>query len=97
MAEPEDPSAVGWYAPGPPPGAMGNAALDGKIDARGRPGDLRDLTRPRPGDSVVFVDRAGAERRFVVTEAAVYRREEDPSTGSSARRRRQSRVGHGRG
>jgi hypothetical protein len=79
MAEPEDPLAVGWYAPGPPPGALGNAALDGKVDVRGiGPAIFWDLARLRPGDGVVIVDRAGTARRFEVTETAIYRREDAP-------------------
>jgi hypothetical protein len=81
MAEPDDPGAVGWYAPGPPPGALGNAALDGKVDNRGTgPAIFWELARLQPGDNIVIVDRAGTARRFVVTETAVYRREEAPLT-----------------
>lgn len=81
MAEPDDPRAVGWYAPGPPPGAIGNAALAGKVDVRGSgPGIFWDLAQLWPGDGIVIVDRAGTALRFVVLETAVYRRAEAPLT-----------------
>jgi len=81
MAEAPDPWAVGWYAPGPPPGARGNAALAGAVDARGvGPAVFWELDRLRPGDTLIVVDQAGVARRFVVLENAVYRREGAPLT-----------------
>ena len=81
MAEPPDPWAVGWYAPGPPPGARGNAALAGAVDARGvGPAVFWELDRLRAGDVLVVVDAAGVARRFVVVENAVYLRDDAPLT-----------------
>ncbi len=81
MAEAPDPWAVGWYAPGPPPGALGNAALAGAVDARGvGPAIFWELDRLRAGDVLVVVDRAGVARRFVVVENAVYLRDDAPLT-----------------
>jgi len=81
MAEAPDPWAVGWYAPGPPPGALGNAALAGAVDAQGiGPAVFWDLDRLRPGDTLIVVDQAGVARRFVVLENAVYLRDDAPLT-----------------
>ncbi len=81
MAEAADPWAVGWYAPGPPPGARGNAALAGAVDAQGvGPAIFWELDRLRTGDVLVVVDQAGVARRFVVLENTVYRREDAPLT-----------------
>ncbi len=81
MAEPPDPWAVGWYAPGPPPGALGNAALAGAVDARGvGPAVFRELALLRPGDRIVVVDAAGVARRFAVLETVVYPRADTPLT-----------------
>ncbi len=81
MAESPDPWAVGWYAPGPPPGARGNAALAGAVDARGvGPAVFWELDRLRAGDVLVVVDAAGVARRFVVVENAVYLRDDAPLT-----------------
>ena len=81
MAEAADPWAVGWYAPGPPPGARGNAALAGAVDARGvGPAIFWELDRLRPGDTLIVVDQAGLARRFVVLENAVYLRDDAPLT-----------------
>ncbi len=81
MAEPPDPGAVGWYAPGPPPGARGNAALAGAVDAQGvGPAIFWELDRLRTGDVLVVVDAAGVARRFVVLENAVYLRDDAPLT-----------------
>ena len=81
MAEAADPWAVGWYAPGPPPGARGNAALAGAVDARGvGPAVFWELDRLRAGDVLVVVDAAGVARRFVVLENAVYLRDDAPLT-----------------
>ncbi len=81
MAEAADPWAVGWYAPGPPPGALGNAALAGAVDAQGiGPAVFWDLGLLRAGDVLVVVDQAGVARRFVVLENTVYRREDAPLT-----------------
>jgi hypothetical protein len=65
MAESPDPWAVGWYAPGPPPGA---------------PAVFWELDRLRAGDVLVVVDAAGVARRFVVLENAVYLRDDAPLT-----------------
>ena len=83
MDEPGDLVTVGWYAPGVPPGAVGNAVLDGKLDGvDGGPGVGRgvfwDLSLLRPGDLIVVVDEAGIPRRFRVLATAVYRREAAP-------------------
>ncbi len=86
LDEPDDLATVGWYAPGVPPGAVGNAVLDGKFDgADGEPGLKRgvfwDLSLLRPGDLIVVVDEAGTARRFRVLATAVYRREAAPLLG----------------
>jgi len=85
MDEPGDLRTVGWYAPGPPPGATGNAVIDGKLDGEPGPdGDRRgvffDLSLLRPGDLVVVLDAAGVARRFRVYDVRAYREADAPLT-----------------
>ncbi len=85
MGEPDDLATVGWYAPGPPPGAVGNAAIDGKVDGRdANSGDPRgvfwDLRFLAPGDLLIVVDEAGTARGFRVLGTEYYVREAAPLT-----------------
>jgi hypothetical protein len=85
MGEPDDLATVGWYAPGPPPGAVGNAAIDGKVDGRdANSGDPRGvfwgLRFLAPGDLLIVVDEAGTARGFRVLGTAYYVREAAPLT-----------------
>jgi len=85
MGERDDLATVGWYAPGPPPGAGGNAAIDGKVDGHdANGGDPRgvfwDLRFLAPGDLLVVVDEAGTARGFRVLGTEYYVREAAPLT-----------------
>jgi hypothetical protein len=67
LSAPDDPSAAGWFAGGPPPGASGPAVLAGHVDWAGVPGVFAELDAVGPGD-VVTVERAdGTVARFTVT------------------------------
>jgi Sortase domain len=52
-----DPDQVGWYRPGPRPGAPGPAVLIGHVDTRTGPAVFYRLQRLRPGDEILIVGR----------------------------------------
>lgn len=72
MATPTRPQDVAWYAPGPRPGAVGNAAIDGHLDTAAGPAVFRDLHVLRVGDRVAVIDRRGRRYTFAVTALRVY-------------------------
>jgi sortase (surface protein transpeptidase) len=61
-----DPDQVGWYRPGPRPGAPGPAVLIGHVDTRTGPAVFYRLQRLRPGDEILIGQRDGSTTRFVV-------------------------------
>ena len=73
MDVPSGPYTVGWYHFGSPPGAVGNAVIDGHVDYRGvGPAVFWRLRELAPGDTLVVVTEDGDERRFRVTEVVSY-------------------------
>ena len=73
MGVPAGAYTVGWYHFGSPPGAVGNAVINGHVDlASVGPAVFWRLRELRPGDTVVVVTEDGEERRFRVTEVVSY-------------------------
>jgi sortase (surface protein transpeptidase) len=73
MGTPRNPWNTAWYAPGPRPGQLGNAAIDGHVDYH----DVGEvvfwnLRRLAPGDEVLIVTDNGLTLRFVVRGSAMY-------------------------
>jgi sortase (surface protein transpeptidase) len=74
MESPRTAGETTWYAPGPRPGQVGNAAVAGHVDFAGvGPAVFWSLRSLAPGDAVWVIDDAGARRRFVVDSVEVYR------------------------
>ena len=57
---------VGWFSPGPLPGAPGDAVIDGHLDSTTGPAVFIHLAEVRLGDDVVVVFASGASRTFQV-------------------------------
>lgn len=72
-------SEVGWFAPGPRPGApFGSAVIAGHIDYAGEPGAFFRLREVQVGDLVSVTEADGAVRGYVVTERFQVPKEELP-------------------
>jgi sortase (surface protein transpeptidase) len=69
---------VGWYRYGPAPGSSGSAVLAAHVDYEGREGAFFRLRELRPGAEVEVTAKAGASRRFRVTEVVRYPKDELP-------------------
>lgn len=79
MDVPKGPWTVGWYAPGPPAGELGNAAMAGHVDYRSvGPAVFWRLRELAPGDEVIVHRADGSGRRFVVTGVRAYYTDDIP-------------------
>ncbi|MGP3970239.1 class F sortase [Streptomyces sp. 6N223] len=75
----DTPQAVGWYAGGPTPGAVGAAVLVGHVDTRSEPAVFYALSTLRPGDGVRVTRADGSTATFAVGEVEVIDRDDfDP-------------------
>ena len=96
MGVPDRPDVVGWYAPGPLPGARGNALLDGHVDWTNREtgipftGVFWELGALRPGAQVIISDGVN-EYTYLVTEKRRYYWD-DPQGASVLRATAQARI-----
>ena len=73
MDVPKDPMNVGWYEPGPRPGEMGSAVIDGHVDWwYGAPAVFPNLYKLKPGDKIMVQDELGATASFVVRRTQDY-------------------------
>ena len=72
MSPPSNYTDVAWFGPGPRPGAIGNAVINGHLDSKTGPAVFYDLDRLQPGDEIFVVTASGAELRFIVSESASY-------------------------
>ena len=72
MATPTGYEEVGWYAPGPAPGAAGRAVIAGHVDSQSGPAVFYDLERLQPGELVHVLAANGSELTFRVREALLY-------------------------
>lgn len=72
MGIPSNPFVVAWYSPGPRPGDVGNAVIDGHLDHPGGPGVFWNLGRLRSGDKILVQTDDGQWKTFVVTFSAEY-------------------------
>ncbi|MCC6628185.1 MAG: class F sortase [Chloroflexi bacterium] len=79
MESPATAWETAWYAPGPRPGQIGNAAIAGHVDFAGvGPAVFWSLRALDPGDAVWVIDDTGARRRFLIEIVADYRPAEAP-------------------
>jgi sortase (surface protein transpeptidase) len=79
MDTPKDPWDTAWYAPGPRPGQIGNAAIAGHVDYHNI-GEVVfwDLNKLVPGDEVFVDTDDGKTLRFVVTDSTYYEPDNAP-------------------
>lgn len=79
MEVPSEVDEVGWYRPGPAPGASGSAVLAGHVDdAAQGPGVFARIAEISPGHRVEVTGRDGATRAFRVVAREVWPKEEVP-------------------
>lgn len=62
---------VGWYSPGPSPGASGDAVIDGHVGLPGHPLVFSELARLGIGADVIVVLADGTRNRFLVTRIRI--------------------------
>ena len=73
MGTPPGPWTVGWYRLGPPPGAVGNATINGHVDFRGvGPAVFWELRHLAPGDRLTVLGADGVTRLFRVSAVEAY-------------------------
>ena len=80
LVPPADYGQAGWFAAGPPPGAVGPAVLAGHVDSRSGPAVFFRLEELTPGDQVVVTRSDGSQVPFTVTEVAAYPKTAFPTT-----------------
>lgn len=73
MDVPKDAMNTGWYEPGPRPGEIGSAVIDGHVNwFHGATAVFKDLHKVKPGDTVIVQDDAGSPILFIVREVRMY-------------------------
>lgn len=78
MDVPKNVMNTGWYEPGPRPGEIGSAVIDGHVNwFRGATAVFADLRKVKPGDAITVQDDAGSIISFVVREVRTYDAEAD--------------------
>lgn len=75
MESPATTWETAWYASGPRPGQVGNAAIAGHVDFAGvGPAVFWSLRALDPGDAVWVIDDTGARRRWSASSAIMPKR-----------------------
>jgi Sortase domain len=72
MQVPADFDRAGWFAGGPPPGAVGPAVIAGHVDSRTGPAVFFRLRELRQGDAVEVARADGTRLVFLVEQARSY-------------------------
>lgn len=72
MDNPKEAMEVGWYSPGPVPGALGSAVLAGHRGLKIGPAIFDNLDKINVGDEVKVLDENGLELVFKVREKRIY-------------------------
>jgi sortase (surface protein transpeptidase) len=76
---PRDPSAPGWFAPGPSPGQFGPAVIAGHVDSDNGPAVFYRLGHLRRGDHVKVTRQDGATANFVIDRVHSYQKTRFPT------------------
>jgi sortase (surface protein transpeptidase) len=76
---PQDPSAPGWFTPGPSPGQFGPAVIAGHVDSDEGPAVFYRLGELRPGDKVKVRRRDGSTAVFVIDRVHSYQKDQFPT------------------
>lgn len=70
---------VGWFSPGPAPGALGDAVIAGHVGLPGNPLIFSTLGRLRSGDQITVVGADGSRRNFAVQSAVSWPSDSHPT------------------
>jgi sortase (surface protein transpeptidase) len=76
---PADPSAPGWFTPGPSPGQFGPAVIAGHVDSDEGPAVFYRLGELRRGDHVNVGRRDGSTAVFVIDRVHSYLKDQFPT------------------
>jgi hypothetical protein len=76
---PQDPSAPGWFMPGPSPGQFGPAVIAGHVDSDEGPAVFYRLGQLRRGDKVKVIRQDGSTAVFVTDRVQSYQKDEFPT------------------
>ncbi|WP_338704021.1 class F sortase (plasmid) [Streptomyces sp. Q6] len=79
MQTPKDPARVGWYTPGPTPGARGPAVIAGHVTWNETKAVFFQLARLKAGDHVYVHRKDGSTARFTVSRTEQYAKKDFPS------------------
>lgn len=76
---PNDPSAPGWFTPGPTPGQLGPAVIAGHVDSTTGPAVFYHLGQLRPGAAVHVTREDGSIATFSVDRVVTYPKDNFPT------------------
>lgn len=76
---PRDPSAPGWFAPGPSPGQLGPAVIAGHVDSTNGPAVFYELGNLNLGDRVRVTRADGSVATFSVDRVSVFPKADFPT------------------
>ncbi len=76
---PEDPSAPGWFYPGPSPGQFGPAVIAGHVDSDRGPAVFYRLGELDPGDRVHVTRADGTVGTFLIDRVEAFAKAEFPT------------------
>ena len=76
---PHDPSAPGWFTPGPSPGQLGPAVIAGHVDSTTGPAVFYRLGELRPGDRIEVTRADGSTAVFRVDKVETYEKTAFPT------------------
>jgi hypothetical protein len=76
---PRNPSAPGWFTPGPSPGQFGPAVIAGHVDSDEGPAVFYRLGDLRPGDKVKVERQDGSTAGFVIDRVQSYQKAQFPT------------------
>ncbi len=76
---PRDPTAPGWFTPGPSPGQLGPAVIAGHVDSTEGPAVFYELGNLRPGDLVKVTRADSSVATFAIDRVAVFEQADFPT------------------
>jgi hypothetical protein len=76
---PKNPSAAGWFAPGPSPGQLGPAVIAGHVDSTSGPAVFYRLSEVRSGDLITVDREDDSQAVFEVQKVASFEKDAFPT------------------
>lgn len=78
MGVPKLPRNAAWYMLGPKPGEMGSAVIAGHLNwLYGALGIFKDLSKLKPGDTIIIQDDLGVNTTYIVRRSRIYGQKDD--------------------